>query len=188
MKKIVFRLALVLSVAVAAIAYAAQTSAVNMMNLGMPAELANYISTALVQVNSSGNLVLPVASGKKLSVTVAGTEVASVSSAGLGTFATGVTATAGDFISGTSGGTLSIQEATAGAKCLGTVTGTGTTAITIATTCATTGSRILIARSSAPSGTAQCWATNIVAATSFDFDCDGAETGTFAWFILHESA
>lgn len=103
-----------------------------------------------------------------------------------GTF-TSVTASTGGFTASTSGGTLSLQEATAGAKCMGSVTATGATAVTVATTCATTGARIFISRSSAPSGTAQCWTANLVAATSFDFDCDGAETGTFNWFIIKES-
>lgn len=86
-----------------------------------------------------------------------------------------------------SGRTISIQEATAGAKCMGSATANGTTAVTVSTTCATTGSRIFLTRSSAPSGTAQCWQTNIVNATSFDLDCSGAETGTFDWMIVHEA-
>lgn len=61
----------------------ALNSADGLIGLGMKPELANYITTKLAQVNSSGNLVLPVASGKKLSVTVAGTEQAAVSSAGI---------------------------------------------------------------------------------------------------------
>jgi hypothetical protein len=85
------------------------------------------------------------------------------------------------------GKTIGIQEATAASACSGTVTATGATAVTIATTCATTGSRILLTRSSAPSGTAICWQTNIVNGVSFDFDCSAAETGTFDWFIIHEA-
>jgi hypothetical protein len=64
-----------------------------LMGLGMSAELANRIYSTLVGVDSSGNLVLPVASTKKLSVTVAGTEKASVSSAGLLTTADAINAT-----------------------------------------------------------------------------------------------
>lgn len=52
----------------------AATAADDLMGLGMSPQLADYISTKLVSLNSSGNIVLPVASGKKLSVTVAGTE------------------------------------------------------------------------------------------------------------------
>lgn len=93
----------------------------------------------------------------------------------------------GDLAFSTSGKTIAIQEATAAAKCSGTITANGTTAVTVATTCATTGSRILLTRSSAPSGTAICWQTNIVAGTSFDLDCSGAETGTFDFLIIHEA-
>ena len=85
------------------------------------------------------------------------------------------------------GKTISIQEATAASKCSGTITANGTTAVVVSTTCATTGSRILISRSSAPSGTAQCWQTNIIAGTSFDLDCSAAETGTFDFLIVHEA-
>lgn len=50
------------------------TSADSLMGYGMSPELANYISTKIISLNSSGNIVLPVASGKKASITVAGTE------------------------------------------------------------------------------------------------------------------
>lgn len=85
------------------------------------------------------------------------------------------------------GKTIAIQEATAASKCSGSITANGTTAVTVSTTCATTGSRILLTRSSAPSGTAQCWQTNIVNGVSFDLDCSAAETGTFDFLIVHEA-
>jgi len=85
------------------------------------------------------------------------------------------------------GKTVGIQEATAASACAGTVTATGTTAVTVATTCATTGSRIILSRNAAPSGTAICWATNIVNGVSSDFDCSGAETSTFSWVVVHEA-
>lgn len=97
-----------------------------------------------------------------------------------------ITAGTGFAISGS--GTLSLQEATAGTKCMGTVTATGTTAVVVSTTCAKTASRIFIARSSLPSGTAQCTTQTIVNNTSFELDCDGAETGTFNWIIFNEAA
>lgn len=50
----------------------ALSSADTLMQFGMPDSLANYISTKLVAVNSSGNLVLPVATGKSLLVQFAG--------------------------------------------------------------------------------------------------------------------
>lgn len=100
------------------------------------------------------------------------------------TFATSIPTDA-SFLTGK---TIAIQEATAASKCSGTITANGTTAVTVSTTCATTGSRILLTRSSAPSGTAICWQTNIVAGTSFDLDCSAAETGTFDFLIVHEAA
>lgn len=92
----------------------------------------------------------------------------------------------GNIIIQRTGKTLYIDSGTAASACAGTVTGTGTTAVTVATTCAATGARIFFVRTSAPSGTAQCWTDTIVNGTSFNFDCDGAETGTFAWWIQKE--
>lgn len=88
------------------------------------------------------------------------------------------------------GTTLAIQEATAGSACSGTVTFNGTTAVTKATTCATTGSRIFLTPTSDPTGAtaAYCWVTNIVNGTSFDVDCDQANDGTANWIIFHEAA
>ena len=87
--------------------------------------------------------------------------------------------------------TIALQESTAGTKCMGTATANGTTAVPVATTCATTGSRIFISRTSTIAvGVVQpgCWATNIVNATSFDLDCsDTAENSTFDWIIIHEA-
>lgn len=85
------------------------------------------------------------------------------------------------------GKTIAIQEATSASACSGTVTASGTTSVLVSTTCATTGSRIFISRTSAPSGTAICWTTGIVNGASFDFDCSAAETGTFNWLIVHEA-
>lgn len=103
-----------------------------------------------------------------------------------------ITSTAGSFVASTSGGTLHLQEATAGAKCMGTATANGVTAVTVATTCVLTASRIFISRTSAvAAGVTEpgCWATNIINATSFDLDCnDAAEDSTFNWFIINEAA
>ncbi len=108
-----------------------------------------------------------------------------------GSFASSLTTTTGSFVASTSGGTLSLQEATAGTKCMGTATATGTTAATVATTCAKTGARIFISRTSAvAAGVTEpgCWATNIINNTSFDLDCnDAGEDSTFNWIIFHES-
>lgn len=107
------------------------------------------------------------------------------------TAGTGLTATTGDVVLSASG-SLRYQEATAGTKCMGTVTANGTTAVPVSTTCALTASRIFISRTSVvAAGVTEpgCWATNIVNATSFDLDCnDAAEDSTFNWFIVNESA
>lgn len=94
----------------------------------------------------------------------------------------------------TTGKTLALQEATAGSACMGTGTLNGTTAVTISTTCATTGSRIFISKTSDGSGSAAndqvgAWATNIVNATSFDIDSgDANDSATVNWIIFHEAA
>lgn len=144
----------------------AALGAVNaLMSFGMPPELAKYITASMVDVNSSGNLVLKTASGKYVAVDN------------------------GDVALSTSGGTLSLQEATSAAKCMGSGTHNGTTAVTVSTTCATTGSRVFITNTSDPTGAtaAECWVTNLVAGTSFDVDCDQADDSTFNWVVLHEA-
>lgn len=107
------------------------------------------------------------------------------------TAGTGLAATTGDVVLSASG-SLRYQEATAGTKCMGTVTANGVTAVPVSTTCALTASRIFISRTSVvAAGVTEpgCWATNIVNATSFDLDCnDAAEDSTFNWFIVNESA
>lgn len=88
----------------------------------------------------------------------------------------------------TTGKTLLVETGTAASACAGTATANGTTAVVISTTCAATGAHIFISRNAAPSGTAQCWTDTIVNGTSFNLDCSGAETGTFEWWIIKESA
>ena len=84
----------------------------------------------------------------------------------------------------TSGKTIKIPDGTTASACMGSATANGTTAVTVSTTCASTGARVFITRNAAPSGTALCWATNIVNGVSFDLDCSGAETSTYNWFII----
>lgn len=55
----------------------------DLIALGVQPPVARYQTDKLANVNSSGNLVLPVAASKKLSVTVAGTEAASLNATGL---------------------------------------------------------------------------------------------------------
>ena len=75
------------------------------------------------------------------------------------------------------------------AHCMGTATANGTTAVTVPATCVATGARIVISRTSlVAAGVTEpgCWATNIVAGTSFDLDCnDAAENSTFAYVVFN---
>lgn len=66
-----------------AFSYAALGAANALMALGMQPELANYLTGKMINVDSNGNVVIPVATGKALSITVGGTERANFSSAGL---------------------------------------------------------------------------------------------------------
>ena len=145
----------------------------------------------LVEVDAAPGLNdLPTAMDFKVTLdgAAAPTSALRLANSKLATFGGGVLLSAAADITLAASGTLALQEATVGTKCMGTATATGTAAVVIATTCAVTGSRIFLTRSSAPSGTAQCWYDNIVNGSSFNLDCDGAETGTFSWMIVHESA
>lgn len=108
--------------------------------------------------------------------------------AGLVTTTGNVTSTAGDIVASTSGGTLALQEATAGAKCMGSLTANGSTPVVTATTCALTNSRILLSRTSAETGVVQAWLTAITNATSFEITGEAGDTGTYNWIIFHEAA
>lgn len=59
------------------------SSADQLINLGLQPAVSRFVSRNLIGTDTSGNLVLPVASGKKLSITIAGTEVASVKAGGV---------------------------------------------------------------------------------------------------------
>jgi hypothetical protein len=146
-----------------------------LISLGMPAQLASYMKDKMIGTDSSGNIELPAATGKAVELNVAGVTVAKAD-------ATGV-------VLPVSGDTISIQEATAASKCMGTLTANGITAVTTSTTCAVTGARIFFSGTSDPTGStaAQCWTTNIVTGVSFDFDCDQANDGTYNWFIFKEA-
>jgi len=79
-------LAAVLGLYVAApplFSYAALGAANALMAFGIAPELVNYITKNMVNVDSSGNMVLPIATGKKLSYTVGGTEQAFLSLSGI---------------------------------------------------------------------------------------------------------
>lgn len=54
-----------------------------LMAFGMSYELAKYITGNMVNVDANGNLILPMASAKRISYTAAGTEVAFTNSSGI---------------------------------------------------------------------------------------------------------
>lgn len=97
---------------------------------------------------------------------------------------TGDLTTDGNVDLNTSGKTIVLEDGTAASTCVGTATANGTSAVTIATTCAETGDYIFISANGADVNTANCWATNIVDGVSFDLDCDAASTTSFNWFIV----
>lgn len=114
---------------------------------------------------------------------VAGSPILTLSS-------TAVTAAAAmDFATG-AGGTVAIQEATAGSACSGTGTCNGATDVTLTTSCATTGSRIFLQRSSADTdGVGQMYVKSISTGVNFVVNCVTAnDTSTFNWIIFHEAA
>jgi hypothetical protein len=75
---------------------------------------------------------------------------------------------------------------------MGTATANGTTAVTVSTTCASTGARIFLSATSDGTGTTtndqgSCWATNIVNGVSFDLDCpDSANNAAYNWLIIKD--
>lgn len=152
---------------------------------------AGNVATSSVNINlehaSSTFNVTDTTSGSLLTLTNAG---AMTTAAGITATTGNITSTAGSFVASASGQTLHIQEATAGSKCMGSVTFNGTTAVTVTTSCAATGARILLTPTSDPTGStaAYCWATNISNGVSFDVDCDQANDGTANWFIIKEAA
>lgn len=198
MKKITkhFLISLCLALVLVPVIAFAATSRDALIGLGLSPELAAKIYSTLIGVDSSGNIVLPVAASKKLSVTVGGTEKFSSSSTGLVTAAAGltattgdVTATAGEFIASASGKTLALQEATAGDKCMGTLTCNGASDVVTSTTCATTGSRIFLTRTSLDADTTgDFYVKSISTGVSFTVACELNDTGTLNWIIFHEAA
>jgi len=93
----------------------------------------------------------------------------------------------GGIVLAKSGTTLAVDSGTAASACAGTGTHNGTTAVTVSTTCATTGNRIFFADTSEPTTSSGCWVANVVNGTSFDVDCKSAgQDATFAWWIQKE--
>lgn len=94
---------------------------------------------------------------------------------------------AGDLIFNVGLATVAFQEATAGTACSGTLTANGATPVVTATTCATTGSRIFLSRTSSETGTVNAWVSAISNGVSFSITSEAADTGTYNWVIFHES-
>lgn len=93
----------------------------------------------------------------------------------------------GGIVIAKTGNTLAVDSGTAASACKGTGTHNGTTAVTITTTCAATGSIPFFVDTSEPTASSGCWVTNIVNGTSFDVDCKSvSQDATFAWWILKE--
>lgn len=85
------------------------------------------------------------------------------------------------------GKTISIQEATAGSACSGTLTLNGATPVVTSTTCATTGSRIFLTRTSAETTALNPYVSAISTGVSFSVTSEAGDTGTANWFIVHEA-
>lgn len=83
--------------------------------------------------------------------------------------------------------TIGLQEAVAGTACMGTLTANGATPVVTSTTCALTGSRIFLSRTSSETGTVNAWVSAISTGVSFSITSEAADTGTYNWFILHEA-
>lgn len=100
-----------------------------------------------------------------------------------------ITSTAGSFVASASGQTLALQEATAGAKCMGSLTCNGASDVTTSTTCATTGSRIFLTRTSLDADTTgDYYVKSISDGVSFTVACETSDTATLNWIIFHEAA
>lgn len=136
-----------------------------LMSFGMSAEMANYISTKMIAVNSNGDLSLAVASGKTAYVT------------------------GGSLGLTTAGATLQLQEGTAASACMGTLTLTAATPVVTSTTCAKTASRIFLTRTAIDADTTGDMAVTAISdGVSFSVTSEASDTGTVNWLIINESA
>lgn len=85
------------------------------------------------------------------------------------------------------GTTLALQEATAGSACMGTLTFNGATPVVTSTTCATTGARIFLTRTSAETTALNPYVSAITNGTSFAVTSEAGDTGTANWIIFKEA-
>lgn len=94
----------------------------------------------------------------------------------------------GDLYALTSGNTIALQESTAADACMGTLTCNGASDVTTATTCATTGSRIFLTRTSLDADTTgDYYVKSISNGVNFVVACEVNDTGTLNWIIFHET-
>lgn len=93
----------------------------------------------------------------------------------------------GDVVMSKAGATLQLQEGTAGAACMGTLTANGATPVVVSTTCAKTASRIFTSRTSSETGTVNAWVSAISNGVSFSVTSEAADTGTYNWLIINEA-
>lgn len=123
------------------------------------------------------------------------TQTMSIGATGLVTAAAGVTATTGDitattgsFIASASGQTLQLQEATAGSKCMGSLTLNAATPVVTSTTCAKTASRIFLTRTSIDADTTGDMAVTAISdGVSFSVTSEANDTATVNWLIINEA-
>jgi hypothetical protein len=206
-KTILAALLLVPTVAVAQ-PYTAGVEQQRLINLGMTSELAveltNYINgdglislllpndtylkarnaagTAdinVLKVDGNDETILNADSGDAVSIAVNGTGVLSVAAA--------LVSSTMDLAFATNK-TVALQEATAASACMGTLTANGGTPVVVSTTCALTGSRIFLTRTSAETGSVSAWISALSTGVSFSITSEAADTGTYNWIIFHEAA
>lgn len=88
-----------------------------------------------------------------------------------------------------SGDTLLLQEATAGDKCMGSLTLNGATPVVTSTTCAKTASRVFLTRTSIDADTTGDMAVTAISdGVSFSVTSEASDTATVNWLIINEAA
>lgn len=95
---------------------------------------------------------------------------------------------AADFNFGVGLATIAFQEAVAGTACSGTLTLNGASDVVTSTTCATTGSRIFLTRTSLDTDTTgDFYVKSISNGVSFTVAAEVNDTATLNWVIFHEA-
>lgn len=174
------------------ITYNAGTSDTHIFNIAGTTALtvASGQATVVGDVSLSNNLVFTgtskkiVAGPTSLLIRNAADSVSNVTIADGGTVTLGAAA---DLVHSVGLSTMALQEAVAGTACMGTLTANGATPVVTSTTCATTGSRIFLSRTSAETGVVTAWVSAISNGVSFSITGEAGDTGTYNWIIFHES-